>query len=42
MKKFIVSTLLSFALVSPAWAAEYQIDDQGAHASINFKVKHLG
>ena len=42
MKKFIVSTLLSFALVSPAWAAEYQIDDQGAYASINFKVKHLG
>lgn len=29
-------------LLSQSQAAEYVIDDKGAHASINFKVKHLG
>lgn len=42
MKKLILATLLSAAVASPVWAADYRIDDQGAHASINFKVKHLG
>lgn len=26
----------------PAWAADYVIDTKGAHASINFKIQHLG
>ena len=42
MKKMLLATLLSAAVASPVWAADYRIDDQGAHASINFKVKHLG
>jgi polyisoprenoid-binding protein YceI len=42
MKKLLLATLFSAAVASPAWAADYNIDDQGAHASINFKVKHLG
>ncbi|QBY02968.1 YceI family protein [Thalassotalea sp. HSM 43] len=43
MKKLLLSSLLlaSTAMTS-AHAADYQIDYQGAHASINFKVKHLG
>ena len=27
---------------SPAFAADYVIDTKGAHASINFRIKHLG
>ena len=42
MKKLMLATMLSAAVASPVWAADYRIDDQGAHASINFKVKHLG
>lgn len=42
MKKLLLATLFSATVMSPVWAAEYKIDDQGAHASINFKVKHLG
>lgn len=34
------TALLAFA--SPALAADYVIDTKGAHASINFRVKHLG
>lgn len=30
------------ALAGPAAAADYVIDTKGAHASINFRVKHLG
>ncbi|NMP17484.1 YceI family protein [Thalassotalea sp. Y01] len=43
MKKLLLSSLLlaSTAMTS-AHAADYEIDYQGAHASINFKVKHLG
>jgi len=29
-------------LAAPARTAEYQIDEKGAHASINFRIKHLG
>lgn len=29
-------------LAMPAQAADYAIDQQGAHASINFRIKHLG
>jgi polyisoprenoid-binding protein YceI len=32
----------SLALAAPAAAADYDIDVKGAHASINFKIKHLG
>lgn len=43
MKKFILASLLTAAAaVLPAQAADYIIDYKGAHASINFKVKHLG
>jgi polyisoprenoid-binding protein YceI len=36
----IVAT--SLALAVPASAADYEIDSKGAHASINFRIKHLG
>jgi polyisoprenoid-binding protein YceI len=32
----------TFAFAQPAAAAEYEIDSKGAHASINFRIKHLG
>ncbi|MGJ8694594.1 MAG: YceI family protein [Thalassotalea sp.] len=43
MKKLVLATLLTatFAIL-PTQAADYVIDYKGAHASINFKVKHLG
>ena len=34
--------LMSSAFVVSAQAADYVIDTKGAHASINFKIKHLG
>jgi polyisoprenoid-binding protein YceI len=36
----VVAALANYA--GPASAAEYDIDTKGAHASINFKIKHLG
>ncbi|MGR5319092.1 YceI family protein [Vibrio alfacsensis] len=44
MKKSLFATGLAFALALPfgANAADYVIDTKGAHASINFKVSHLG
>lgn len=36
----IISTLLTSSL--SVFAEEYRIDTEGAHASINFKIKHLG
>ena len=44
MKKLLLSSALTIALLVPtlASAADYQIDTKGAHASINFKVSHLG
>ncbi len=44
MKKGLTALALS-ALMSTAFtanAADYMIDSQGAHASVNFKVSHLG
>ena len=32
----------SLAMAVPVHAADYEIDSKGAHASINFRVKHLG
>ncbi|MDX8382429.1 MAG: YceI family protein [Ghiorsea sp.] len=44
MKKtsIITAALLALSLSLPAQAATYNIDDQGAHAFIQFKIKHLG
>jgi polyisoprenoid-binding protein YceI len=42
MRKIFFATAV-FALISlPVSAANYVIDDKGAHAFINFKIKHLG
>ena len=32
----------TLALSAPVSAADYEIDSKGAHASINFRIKHLG
>jgi polyisoprenoid-binding protein YceI len=43
MKKTIIAAaLLAGSLLSSANAADYIIDTKGAHASINFKIKHVG
>jgi len=44
MKKLLLATTLTAAalLSSAANAADYNIDVKGAHAFINFKIKHLG
>jgi polyisoprenoid-binding protein YceI len=38
----LAALALSVALAAPASAADYEIDTKNAHASINFRVKHLG
>ncbi len=35
-------TLGAMALATPAMAADYAIDTKGQHASITFRIKHLG
>jgi polyisoprenoid-binding protein YceI len=48
MKKSLLTSsllavsLLAFSVFLPATAADYRIDHEGAHASINFKASHLG
>ena len=44
MKKLLLITSLASVLTLPTLvnAADYKIDTKGAHASINFKVSHLG
>lgn len=43
MKKFLLTLAATSALVAiPVSAADYVLDDKGAHAFINFKIKHLG
>ncbi|TMO08976.1 YceI family protein [Pseudoalteromonas sp. S558] len=45
MKKLLLSTAVSAAMmlsVTTASAADYVIDTKGAHAFVNFKIKHLG
>ncbi|GLS89856.1 UPF0312 protein [Psychromonas marina] len=44
MKKLLLVTTLASTLLLPtlANAADYKIDTKGAHASVNFKVSHLG
>lgn len=45
-KKWIVGALSVFALsltpFAPLWAADYKLDTEGRHASILFRVQHLG
>lgn len=41
--KLAIASLMTGALFMPTVnAADYVIDNKGAHASINFKIKHLG
>ena len=44
MKKLMVAATLGGLMMAGglAQAADYQIDKQGQHASINFKISHLG
>jgi len=43
LKKSLLVSTFAVALLSPlASAADYIVDHKGAHASINFKIKHLG
>jgi len=42
LPKIIGATALSLAMGLPAWAADYAIDTAGAHAFVQFRVKHLG
>jgi len=43
MNKLLIASAFAATLLSPlAKAADYIVDYKGAHASINFKVKHLG
>ena len=41
-RKSIVLLLLAFVAASPLSAEEYDIDKKGAHAFIQFRIKHLG
>ena len=38
----LVALLAAFATPAPALCADYKIDTDNAHASITFKVNHLG
>ncbi len=43
MKKLLLAiTLIASSLINITNAADYIVDYKGAHASINFKVQHLG
>jgi len=43
MKKLLLASALAASTLNfSAFAADYIIDTKGAHASINFKIKHLG
>lgn len=43
MQKFLAATFFTLiGLIAPLQAAEYKIDTAGAHAFIQFKIKHLG
>lgn len=41
-KTLIAAALIASSFLSAAYAADYVIDTDGAHASINFKIKHIG
>lgn len=44
MKKNVLAIVLASSMIVPSWAqaADYVIDKAGAHAFIQFKIKHLG
>lgn len=42
LQRFAILFSTLVALSAPAGAAEYVIDTKGGHASINFRVQHLG
>ena len=42
MKKLITATLVGLVMAGSAQAADYAIDTQGMHASVQFRAKHLG
>ena len=41
-QQLLMATTLTAAAAFPVSAADYVIDTKGAHAFINFKIKHLG
>ncbi len=41
-KTVLVGLMLAIWVHTPTLADEYMIDTEGAHASINFKIRHLG
>ncbi|MEM6986658.1 MAG: YceI family protein [Pseudomonadota bacterium] len=42
IRKFVAASALSLVIGLPASAADYLIDTDGAHAFVQFRVKHLG
>jgi len=42
LKTLLLAGLLTIGVITTAQAETYKIDDAGAHAFIQFKVKHLG
>lgn len=42
LRRAILAVAAVAALSLPAQAADFVIDNKGAHASINFRIKHLG
>ena len=44
MKKLLLTTLFSVTALTTtaAQAATYDVDNEGAHASVNFQIQHLG
>jgi len=43
MKKLLLASTLTALLLAPlSQAADYTVDYKGAHASVNFKIQHLG
>ena len=41
-RSFAIGLVASVLALAPAHAADYVIDSKGQHASINFRIKHLG
>ena len=42
MKHLFLAASLAAVMTLPAHAADYVVDTQGAHASVQFKISHLG
>jgi polyisoprenoid-binding protein YceI len=41
-KTLLAAALIASSFLSTAHAADYSVDTAGAHASINFKIQHIG